>query len=125
MKNVLLSSSFRRAILLQATSLVFVGILVISCTPEEIDTIVGCTDQQATNFDPEATVEDESCRYNCSCDCSGWQTMNEGTINEWEMYVETSHYYNNITADGIATAMMDCSNQTDETYTSCQWAGCD
>ena len=125
MKTTILSSFFRRAILLQATSLMFAGIFVTSCTPDEIDTIVGCTDEQAINFDPEATVEDESCRYNCSCDCSGYQTMNEGTIYEWEMFVQTSHYYNNITADGIATAMMGCSNQTTEIYTSCGWAGCD
>ena len=46
--------------------LIVMSIIIVSCstTQEIVDkTILGCTDQTAKNFNPEATKDDKSCLY--------------------------------------------------------------
>ena len=41
--------------------LLFIILLLIGCSEQPIDEILGCTDESSTNYDPSANVNDKSC----------------------------------------------------------------
>jgi hypothetical protein len=109
--------------------LISIAVVLYSCSD---DVVIGCTDETAVNYEPLATVEDESCRYDCLCECNGTIVWYPGTFDSWTQNTSQFYPYDNINADGIATAMSDCADRSgsnsfpnrNETWT-CYWVGCD
>jgi hypothetical protein len=56
----------------------------------EYTSCAGCTNFEACNFDPGATIEDDSCTFNCG-DCSG-DLDNDGFISVTDVLIFLSDY---------------------------------